>query len=246
MNPFAPYSPWDYEARTGYEITRHPDNPVPFPDWANNLVFGNVLKAFISRVPNDPSFPSVPYFESLYLTPKSIRYQIDTAGRVTHPGVNLTAWRVELARFVVPQRYIGIIRGFEQFMGVVGQSGVNGIISYGNPFSDTDAGVEGRWCMRLFAHSGEIRPWINTLTPTEFQPGIPYSDFAQQSGIWYPAHSDAANSIRLPVPGGYELSVFWECDDTISARPVVGAAFKGGIQSAIDSHAMDHYLGTWS
>jgi hypothetical protein len=244
---FSPFNPFDQEAKDVYQFTRSRDNPVPFPDWVDNLAFQSNLKNFISKVPPKSWFRDMPYYESLYMSPKAIRYQMDSVGRVTYPGTRPGAWRVELARFPVPQRYTGIVRGFEQWLGVVTVQGtINSVIAYGNPFVDSDANILGTWFMRLFPFDGTMRPWINQLNPNPEQPGIPYSDFPQQTGVWFPTHSDAAESVRFPVPGGYELSIFWESAPTISAIPVVSAAFKGGIQSAFSPRALDQYLGSWS
>lgn len=244
---FSPFSAWTHEARLAKSILRSDANPCPFPEWAENLIARNCLETFLKKKPLPTFFDSLPYYESLYHTPKAIRYQMDSAGRVTHPGATLVPWRVELARFPVPHRYIGIVRGFEQFIGRVNLSGgVDSVIAYGDPFSDQSSGVQGRWFMRLFPFDGAIRPWINQLNPQAEEPGLPYPDFPSQIGIWFAAHSDSANSIRLPIPGGFELAVFWECDASVTSRPVVGAAFKGGIQSALNKKAMDHYLGSWS
>lgn len=243
---FNPFSAWNAESRAAFAITRSPDNPVPFPEWVENLTYSNALSDFMNRLPAKDWYPDLPYYESLWQTPKAIRYQMNSEGRMIHPSANPIPWRVELARFSVPQRYFGIIRGFEQFMGVVNiQGGVSPLSSIGNPFADQDAGIQGRWYFRLFPFDGGIRPLINQLNPYPLYPGAPYSDFLEQSGLWFAAHSDSANNVRFIVPGGYELSAFWECGATITARPVIGACFKGGIQSALNDKAMDHYLGTW-
>lgn len=242
---FSPFSAWTHEARLAKSILSSESNPCPFPEWAENMVERRYVDEFLKRAPMPTFYDSLPFYESLYLSPKAIRYQMSSAGRITHPGVRLDPWRVELARFAVPHRYLGIVRGFEQYMGVVGIAGINGLIVYGDPFTDEEIGIAGRWFMRLFPFDGSVRPWINQLNPPAEQPGLPYSDFPEQSNIWFAAHSDSANSIRLPVPGGFELSVFWEMSSSITTRPVVGAALKGGIQSALNDRAMDHYLGSW-
>ncbi|MDD5547239.1 MAG: hypothetical protein PHO67_08820 [Candidatus Omnitrophica bacterium] len=246
---FSPFSAWTQEARIAKSILNSDSNPCPFPEWAENLISRNCLETFLKKRPLPAFFDNLPYYESLYLTPKAIRYQMDSVGLVVHPGFKYEPWRVELARFPVPHRYIGVIRGFEQFMGVADFApvpSVTSIVTYGDPFTDQFNGVRGRWFMRLFPFDGSVRPWINQLNPPDEQPGLPYSDFPEQSGIWFATHSDSANSVRFPVPGGFELAVFWECDGLITERPAVSAAFKGGIQSSLNKLAMEHYLGSWS
>jgi hypothetical protein len=243
---FRPFNPFDQAAFDTYQILRSQDNPVPFPDWAESQVFASALKQFMSATPRTLWHEDFNYHETHFIHPHSIRYRAQSAGRMTHPGIRFEAWRVELARFAVPLRYFGVIRAFEQYQGEVGEGGINDTILYGNPFTDLDWGIQGTWFMRLFPHSGRIRPWVNQLNPLEERPGMPYMDFEDQTGIWYPAHSDAAQNIRLTVQGGYELSVFWECDSTITAQPVVAASLKGGIQGAFSQRSLDNALGSWS
>lgn len=252
---FRPFNPFDDTAQSAWKTLRSADNPVPFPDWANNLAFKSALQQVLNNTQNPVWHADFPYYESLSTHPHSIRYRFNTRGRVVHPGPALEPWRVELARFAVPQRYFGVIRAFEQWISYkVEQDFViyyAGLIQYGEPFVDAAAGIQGTWFMRLFPNDGQIRPWLNQINPPEERPGIPYQDWEDQNGIWYPAHSDAAQNIRLTVPGGYELAVFWECDGNTNAggkgwSPAVSAAFKGGIQSSFNERALDNAFGSWS
>lgn len=243
-----PLNPFDDSEKTFFTITRSADNPVPWPDWAEQMALSRNLKNAVVKITGNPWFPAIVEHENLLESPHAIRYRFSSSGRHTHPDsvAPFRPWRIELARFSVPKRHVGIVRSFEQYMGEVGQGGINNVIVYGDPFVDTEWGIEGRWFMRLFPWNGEIRPWVNQVNYEAQQPGIPYTDFMEQSGVWYPAHSDSANSVRFTVPGGYELAVFWECDSTITHQPVVGSAFKGGVKSAISKRGLDFYTGAWS
>lgn len=242
---FRPVNPFDRAAKNAFQTLRSADNPVPWPDWAKSWAFSSALRQFMASTPQPLWHKDFPYYETGN-HPHAIRYRVNTRGRVVHPGgERLGAWRVELARFAVPQRYFGIVRGFEQYMGEVGEGGVNQVISFGDPFADANWGIAGRWFMRLFPYRGEIRQWISQLNPIEERPGIPFIDWEDQTGLWYPANSDAGQNIRLTVPGGWELSVFWECDNSITQLPAVAAAFKGGIQSSFNERALDTAMSSW-
>lgn len=238
------FSPWTNEAIVANAITRSIDNPVPWPDWTASFVFKNAIDYFLTRTPYKPFHESIPASDGIVHLPIAMQYRFSTAGRLT-PNIAATPWRAELARFAVPSRYFGIVRSLEQYLGYLKAGTPTSVVSFGDPFSDQNAGVQGRWYCVLYPWDGTERPWINQINPAPYRDGIPYPLFEEQSGLWYPAHSDSANSIRLIVPGGYELSLFWECDGTNTEIPIVGAAFKGCIQSAVSDSAQNHFFTQW-
>lgn len=244
---FNPFSKFDSESCIAYAVTRSIKNPVPWPEWCNNYADTNALNEFLTTG-SKQVYPSyLPDTESMLYHPTAIRLISSHSERQIHPGSIGQAWRIELVRFCVPLRYTGIIRGISQYMGILNNGVVTSIVQFGNPYTDIDNGIVGNWYMRINRcdNQNQFRPYVNQLSPQSYISGMHYTEFTPHSGIWYPAHSEAGNNIRMIVPGGYEVSLYWECDSSITNIPVIGASIQGGIQSSVSEYSRNHFIGAW-
>lgn len=245
MEYFAPRNPFDDAAHMAKTVMWSKNNPVPPPDWISGLIPRTFRTYMLRSIPGLTNPAQKASYEGVLYHPNSIRYRISTLGRQIHPGTQrFDPWRVELARFDVPFGDVGIVRSLEQYLAAAGISGWSIVSTIGNPFGDADSGVQGQWFLRLSPFQGEILPWVNTLNPAPEMPGTAYSDWVDQTGIWYPAHSDSSQNIRLVVPGGFSLRAFWECG-TLQVRPAVSIGLKGCTQGIYSSRSLDHMRGSW-
>lgn len=169
-------------------------------------------------------------FDSVWSAPKSIHNHQQSIGILTYPGTGAESWRVELSRFTVPQKQVGIVKAYEQFLSTV-ELQTETVWSLATRWGDPRTPL-GTWFFRLSQYSGITLPWINQLNPPAVHPGIPYNDVPDETGIWFPLGSSTSNNIHLIVPGGYILRLFWECDAT-NLTPSVGARMRGYLQSSM-------------
>ena len=241
---FSPFNPFDAAAEMASKTLWSEDDPTPCPDWIAGLVGGHYREFLGTIVPGKTIVPDQADFDSSLFHPHAIRYVMNSRGRQTHPGEQAFApWLVELARFDVPRGYTGIVRSFEQYAAAAGLAGWTVVDTVGNPFADVDAGVSGSWVCRLTPFDGRALPWVSVLNPPGL-PGIPYPDMPDTIGIWYPAGSDAAQNVRLTVPGGFSLRVFWQCD-SLDVQPAVALSLKGSIQGSYTPRFLDYTRGQW-
>lgn len=246
MEFFSPQNPFDDAARMAAIVLKSRDNPVPPPDWISGLIPRTFRSYMLRSIPGPTNPHRKAEFEGCLYHPNTIRYRINTLGRQIHPGTQrIDPWRVELARFDVPFGDVGIVRSLEQYLAAAAVSGWTIVSTIGNPFGDTDAGIPGQWFLRLSPFQGEILPWVNVLNPPPEMPGTAYTDWVDQTGIWYPVHSDSSQNIRLVVPGGYSLRAFWQCGP-LQVIPAVALTLKGGVQGVYSGFSLNHLRGSWS
>lgn len=244
MKPFFnPPNPFDAAAQMAEQTLWGDNDPTPAPDWVRSFV-GTHWFNFLQAPTVSPShYPAQADYESPLFHPQALRYLFSTRGRVIHPSQeNFEPWRVELARFSVPRGYVGIVHSFEQYVAAAGLAGWE--TQTQNPFADEDAGVSGTWIFCLSNFDGTTLPWLSVINPPPERPGQHYSDMPEFSGIWYPPGSDASQNIRLTVPGGFTLRVFWQCD-ALDVRPAVAAALKGSLQGLYAQRGLDVTRGQW-
>jgi hypothetical protein len=238
-----PPTPFDEAAGLAALYLFASDDPTPIPDWIRDVMGGNLRRYIESTIPGHTFPPGRANYEGPLSSPDTLRYVFSSSGRQIHPDVGpFQPWRVELARFEVPPGYVGIVRSFEQYLAVWQLAGITPVDTVGNPFAGDDAGVSGRWVMRLSAFQADTTPWVNVLNPVPEQPGILYPDFHEEPAIWWPAGND--NTTRMTVPPGYTLRVFWECA-ALTARPAVAAALKGSLQGIYSGRAQQNTRGIW-
>ena len=243
MKPFFnPPNPFDAAAQMAELTLWGHNDPTPAPDWVRSFI-GTHWFDFVSQTPENRShYPAQADYESPLFHPQALRYLLSTRGRIIHPSEeNFEPWRVELARFSVPHAYVGIVHSFEQYIAAADLAGWTSATQY--PFADIDAGVSGTWLFCLSPFDGSALPWLSMLNPPPERPGQHYSDMPEFSGIWYPFGNDAQN-IRLTIPGGFSLRVFWECG-ALDVRPAVAAALKGSIQGIYSQRGLDVTRGQW-
>lgn len=182
-------------------------------------------------------------FDSVLAAPKTIRNHQQSIGPVTYPGTGAESWRVELSRFTVPQKKVGIIKAYEQFLSTTTLQAVETVWSISSQWGDPRSPI-GTWFFRLSPYNGNVIPWINQLNPIPTRPGIPYNDMPDENGIWFPLCSAASNNIHLVVPGGYILRLFWECDANIIS-PIVAGRLRGFLQSSISDESRYNIRANW-
>jgi len=244
---FSPFNPFDEAAKLASETAWTKDDPTPCPDWIAGLIGRNVRDFIATRVPGFTHIPNQADYESALYHPHAIRYHFQTRGRQIHPSAAapFAPWRIELARFDVPIGYVGIVRSFGQYLGINTLQGWTVLNTMGNPFADTDAGIPGTWIFRLSPFHGESLPWVSVLNPIPERPGMHYPDMPESGGIWYPAGTAAAQSVRLTVPSGYSLRVFWQ-SEAATVQPGAAVILKGQIQGAYSSRSLDVTRGQWT
>lgn len=183
--------------------------------------------------------------ENAGVSPKSIHFRTNTRGRQVHPDelAPHRAWGVELARFIVPDGYIGIIKGLEQYLATVwgipggtdafvysqnSRWGVPGpwhaVAPPGIPSSDL-----GTWHFRLHNLSRTTPIWWNALGIVQL-PDLPYTDFPNDEQLWFPAGSASSQNLHLIVPAGRMLRVIYVTPEQ-NARFEVACKLRGFIQS---------------
>jgi len=178
-------------------------------------------------------------------SPKSLHFQSHSRGKKVHDGTAgvssaFAAWTVELARFVVPRGHVGVIKGFEQYLA---QQSIEQLPVYiytqnsrwgvPGPWLTGVAGTitdDGTWHFRL-RNVGRTKPaWFEAYGPLFAMPDLPYTDFAKEAGLWWPAGSAASQNIHLLIPAGYMLRVFYAAPEQ-AVRLQVAAKLKGFIQT---------------
>jgi len=175
------------------------------------------------------------------IDPRSLHYVDSSRGRVVHPSESapFPQWTVELARFDVPRGAVGVIKMFQQYLAqgailqdpafVYTQSSRWGIpgpwyTGISNPITD-----QGVWHFRLIPNTHPIGDWISQTGNFPI-PGVPYTDFPQESGLWWPAGSSPCGHVHWLIPSGYTLRVFY-VTPAQSARLEVAAKLSGWVQS---------------
>src|SRR4030042_3259628 len=100
--------------------------------------------------------------ESAGTTPKSIHFRENTRGLRLHPSESapFLEWYTELALFSVPTRWVGVVKGFEQFLAIWNPetqcwSAKTSSLNWGNPFAST----LGIWHFRLDKFNNRVPPW---------------------------------------------------------------------------------------
>jgi hypothetical protein len=192
--------------------------------------------------------------ESAGLSPESIHIRIHNRPLQEHPDTvaPFRAWSVELARFDVPNGYVGIVKGFEQYLAhqAIPQGdtafvytssarwGIPWTRYSGNAFELPDGGT---WHFRLSRIGSRPRPWWNEVGPQAVNlPDNSYPDFPSETGLWWPAGSAASQNVHMVIPAGYSLRVIWyQAARALGARVEVAARLKGYVQS--DSTAESRY-----
>lgn len=179
--------------------------------------------------------------ENAGTSPKSIRFRSTSRGRIIHPTTSAPypAWSVELCRFVVPFGKVGIVKGFEQYLAQLAEGqnpafvytqnsrwGIPGPWHTGLSNEISDAGT---WHFRLRGISRTMPPWWNNLGAGTL-PDIPYTDFAHETGLWWPAGSAASQDTHMIIPAAHMLRVFFETPAQ-SVRLEVAAKLRGYVQS---------------
>lgn len=181
-------------------------------------------------------------FDSVWSSPKSIHNYQQSIGVLTYPGTGAESWRVELSRFIVPLKQVGVIKAYEQFLSTT-EVQTETVWSIATRWGDPRAPI-GTWYFRLSPYTGLDIPWVNQLNPTVLRPGSPYNDVPDETGLWFPLGSSTSNNIHLLVPGGYVLRLFWECAAT-SLSPSVGARLRGYLQSSFSVESRNAIRSYW-
>ena len=181
---------------------------------------------------------ATPDFETPLTHPRTLRYNADTRGLISHPSINgpWGPWIAELARFPVPYGSIGFVSDFAQFLA---DSEI--VFSSVSRWGDFRLPFDVRWVLRLVPFTGRVPPWIVSTVPITW-PGAPYPDCPEETDLWFPVH--AKEGVRWTVPGGYMLRVFADIG-TWSDRLTVAAKLRGLTQMAYSCEASRNLRTVW-
>lgn len=180
---------------------------------------------------------------------RTMRLVENTAGLVAHPNDDTwPQWAVELARFAVPRGMFGIVKSFDQFLGIMGLEAAElptESSNWGVPFSGfTTTGIGAvTWHFRLSEYYGTLPPLLNAVN-SQALPGVPHPDFPSTNDFWFPAHSPSANNFHLPVPGGNVLRVILIVGP-MSYRPQAAARLSGWLSTYLSPENRHAIRSTW-
>jgi hypothetical protein len=186
--------------------------------------------------------------QNTWVSPSTRRYQ-NSVSPDTTPSVLGVAlpWLVELARFMVPDNVLGVVKSFEQYLSLTGTPNVNytSALSWGNPFVMLPNHVQ--WFFRLSPSAAmPAAAWVDITGLTAIAdnlPGRPYTDLPQTSDLWYPATSPAAANVHMVVPGGFCLRAFLLAPALVGLRAAVKLA--GSVQSELNTEAQQVARAGW-
>lgn len=196
-----------------------------------------------ARAFEEKQVPNLVQRESSGASPESIHFRAHSFDRQVHDGtigttLALAEWQVELARFEVPLGHVGVIKGFEQYLA---QSDIaQGDLVYTQnsrwgipgPWYSAAGGLSdiGVWNFRLRKINRRAVPHFVHYGPLFALPDLPYTDFPQETLLWWPAGSAASQNIHLLIPPGYMLRVIYVSPEQ-DVRLDVACKLKGYIQS---------------
>lgn len=174
-------------------------------------------------------------------SPKSIHFLETSIGLKVHPTTvsPYPAWSIELCRFVVPHGKVGIVKAFEQYLAQRAEGQNPAYVYTASP----RWGIPGPWHTGIANELSNAGTWhfrlrsISRMDPEWWElvgagtlPDIPYTDFANEAGLWWPAGSAASQNVHLIVPAGHMLRVFYS-SPAQTVRLEVAAKLKGYTQS---------------
>lgn len=181
----------------------------------------------------DPHRP--PTFEPLN-NPKTARWQAHTFGPQNMPIMN--SWfGCELARIVVPDGDVGLIRSVEQVL--YDQDGnyyPTGSDYWGSPYPVDPDVANTEWYLNIQHFEGLTPPQyalsslIVPLTREAF-PGAPYPELATIQGLWLPANSPNTR-VKLIVPGASIIRFYFYSPPTVTWRWRVAGRLQAQTQTA--------------
>lgn len=180
-------------------------NILPEPRWKARLNNAFIRWAFSQPVPR--GFYSINKDENPEQNPKTQRYWEHTFGLMEAPS-GTTPWVIELARISIPDSFVGVCKGFEQFVDVEGESPVTTSDDWGNPFILPDE-IRITWYFRLERCDTGEPPQINasSVSPMILLPGEPHFDVSEMRDLWFPAASPPSQSFHMTVGGRYRLRI---------------------------------------
>lgn len=186
--------------------------------------------------------------QNTWLMPETRRYQASTAPEVnpvvlpaSSPAI---ASLVELARFSVPENHFGLIKSFEQMLGI---DDLPSFFTLGNPFLTYPTRVT--WFLRLSPIADMYRtPFLNVsgvAATIDNLPGRPYTDLPFTHDCWYPVQSPTAANVHLPIPSGNCLRVFFWSPGFEDDVLYIAARLAGTIQSELSTEAQNVARVVW-
>jgi hypothetical protein len=185
--------------------------------------------------------------ENAGVSPKSIHFRTDSRGRRVHPDEQAPyrEWTVELARFIVPDGHVGVVKGIDQYLAAQWDipDGVDAFVwsqnsRWGVPgawYADLAAGSPiitdlGVWHFRLHNITQRgLPPWYDATGPAPL-PDLPYTDFPFDSQLWFPAGSASSQNVHLIIPAGHVLRVLYVAPEQ-DARFEAACKLRGFVQS---------------
>lgn len=225
-------------------------NVVREPPWRSklNVSFLRYSMALGRVVRPAPDTPFKLLYEKPEVNPLTQNYWEHTFDLQAHPG-GVNPWLIELARVVVPEGYVGVLKSFEQ---VVEHEAIETPVHYsesgnwGRPFLIRDANVSLTWYFRLEHWTGFEPPQVNTVNPAPRDwPGVPHFEQPQMRDIWFPASSPASQNIHMTIGSGYLMRVLCLVELTAAYDLSISAKIRGFKMSAYNPSTLFAIRSVW-
>lgn len=186
-----------------------------------------------------------PHDFNLLQHPKSRRSQISVFDSITHPNYLVDYWAVELAQIAVPHGHVGFLMSLEQVLNDIdGNYYPTNSDYWGSPrfvMPDVD---NCRWYLTLDFYRGNLPPRFEMSSATPLTgsvlPGFPYPELHEIDALWYPAHSAASHQLKLIIPQGRLLRLFFVSPPTVNYRWEVRGRLQAFTQSTYSDEAAEN------
>lgn len=207
----------------------------------NDLV---VPASIISNVAGSPALVQNPNQFEPFEHPDSRRYQVSSFGPFTNVDTE-SYYVAEVARFVVPDGHLGVLKSLEQTLHDSGGAIYPTNQEYwGSPYSVNADINQNRWYLTIDYFDGtQPDPYVALAAGAiliEHLPGMPYPELNTINGLWYPANCPTSFDLSWIVPSQRVLRFFWVCPPTTNYEWTGGGRLTGFTQSAYSNDTMSN------
>ncbi|MDD3380026.1 MAG: hypothetical protein PHD68_02260 [Rugosibacter sp.] len=169
--------------------------------------------------------------------PATQHYFENTQGLIAAPA-GVAPWVVELARVVIPESWVGVIKSFEEVAiheDVASPLYFSRSDSWGNPFVIPST-VTVRFHIRIERCDAGEPAYINAVAPVPeiLLPGEAHPDWPWTDDLWFPAASAVGQNIHVTVGSGYRMRVIAIVRRTVAYDVSLAVRIRGFRQSAYD------------
>lgn len=222
------------------------NNAIKEPSWHRRLNNRFLTWVMTQPIPVLPELPNKRAYQTPEQNPLTQRYWENTRGLLEAP-TGTVPWLVELARISIPDESVAIVKGFEQFIDVEGESPLTASADWGNPFILTQYGITVEWYFRLERNDGGEPAWINISSPTPrvYLPGEPHFDVHVYQDVWFPAGSPPSQNFHMTIGGRYRLRVLALVARTEQYDLKIAAKIRGFDLSNFDPNTLFAIRANW-